>query len=134
MQLNFISSKPMNPKFYKYRKTHLELIRCCRRNDLTTGLLSIPNLGNGEKGFVPSNSSPTAYCMSISNTSGSSFWLSSPKQNTETMSTKNPLQRWRNCWWPSKLSLQWQMLDYQLLRWLIRFQQNEWNMDETGWK
>ena len=49
----------MNPKFYKYRKTNLELIRCCRRNDLTTGLLSIPNLGNGEKGFVPSNSSPT---------------------------------------------------------------------------
>ena len=82
-----------NADLCKDIESHLELIRCCKRNDLTIGLASIPKLGNGEKAFVSVNSSPIAYRMSISNTSGSNLAISSPKQNTETISMKNALQR-----------------------------------------
>ena len=80
-----------------FRKTHLELISCCKRNDLTTGLLSAPNSGKIENSLVaPAECALVTYLMSISNTSGSKLRTSSPKQNSDTISMKNALQRWIN--------------------------------------
>lgn len=79
---------------YKQRQTYLELMSCCKRNDLTTGLLSVPNSGNGENSFVSRvDCDPVTNRMSISNISGSKSRTSSPKQNTDTISMKNALQR-----------------------------------------
>lgn len=75
---------------------HLELMSCCKRNDLTTGLLSFPNPGKGENCFVSASPVPVTKRMSISNTSGSRCRMSSPKQNTETSAMKKALHRWIN--------------------------------------
>ena len=80
-----------------FRETHLELISCCKRKDLTTGMLSPPNSGKVENSLVaPAECSPVTYLMSISNTSGSNLRTPSPKQNSDTISMKNVLQRWIN--------------------------------------